>query len=201
MIMSMGTEREPGSFAYLDQDQPEPALLVVIGAIPKRWGRMDRLSRLAVVEVGRVLKAAGLSRYESPDLAALSGAGLIGASRHGSLTTDLAYGRTLAGGINLASPTLFSYTLPNIALAEAASHYGLTGPVYSLFSPDAAEAEAEARRWLAEDPGPEFMVAGLIDIYPAAATTRSDRPIGPAGSGNGEVVAVNFKIVRRTCPT
>jgi len=178
------TELNPSPFAYLDQDQPGPDILAVIGAIPRRWGRMDHLSRLAVYEVGRVLKEAGLLRYESPGVAALSSAGLIGASSHGSLATDLAYGQTLAGGIDLASPTLFSYTLPNIALAEAASHYGLTGPVYALFSADGAEAEA--RRWLAEVDGLEFMVAGLLDICPAGAT----------GSGSGEVVAVNFKIVR-----
>jgi 3-oxoacyl-(acyl-carrier-protein) synthase len=186
VVVIPATDINPNPFAYLDQDQPGPEILAVIGALPRRWGRMDHLSRLAVYEVGRVLKEAGLLRYESPGVAALSSAGLIGASSHGSLTTDLAYVRTLAGGIDLASPTLFSYTLPNIALAEAASHYGLTGPVYALFSSDGAEAEGEARRWLAEVPGPEFMVAGLLDICPAGAT----------GSGSGEVVAVNFKIVR-----
>ncbi len=191
-----GTKLNSTPFAYLDQDEPGPDILAVIGAIPRRWGRMDRLSRLAVYEVGRVLKTAGLLRYESPGVAALSTAGLIGAGIHGSLATDLSYAQTLAGGIDLASPTLFSYTLPNIALAEAASHYGLTGPVYSLFSSDAAEAEAEARRWLAEEPGPEFMVAGLIDICPAGAIALPDNQTGASGSEVGEVVVANFKIVR-----
>jgi 3-oxoacyl-(acyl-carrier-protein) synthase len=186
-------ERPADPFAYLSLDEPDPETLALIGVTPKRWGRMDRFSRLAVVEVGRVLRSAGLLREQPGGVSALGSGGLIGASRHGSLATDLAYARTLAGGINLASPTLFSYTLPNIALAEAASHYGLTGPVYSLFAPEAAAAEAEARRWLAERPGPDFMVAGLIDIRPAAAAPQA----GPAPAAEaGEIVLVNFKIVR-----
>lgn len=191
MVIIPVPELKPNPFSYLDRDEPGPDILAVIGAIPKRWGRMDRLSRLAVYEVGKALKASGLSRYDSRDVAALCDGGLIGATGHGSLATDLAFAQTLAGGVELASPTLFSYTLPNIALAEAASHYGLTGPVYALFTAEAAEAEAEASRWLSEADGPEFMVAGSIDIYPAEAS----------GDGGGEVVAVNFKIVRRACPT
>lgn len=178
-------------FAYLGRDEPGPETLAVLGVLPKRWGRMDRLSRLAVVEVGRVLRAAGLLR-DGPEPVLVSGSGgLIGACAHGSLATDLDFAATLAAGLHLASPTLFSYTLPNIALAEAASHYGLTGPVYSLFASDPAEAEAEARRWLGEKSGPDFMVAGTLDIVPAGAS------LGFAGVAVGaEIVAVNFKIVR-----
>jgi 3-oxoacyl-[acyl-carrier-protein] synthase II len=185
-------------FAYLSQDEPGPETLAVLGAVPKRWGRMDRISRLAVVEVGRALRAAGLLRADSEKAATASSGGLIGAGRYGCLATDLAFAATMAGGLHLASPTLFSYTLPNIALAEAASHYGLTGPVYALFSGDQAEAEAEARRWLAEAPGPDFMVAGVIDIVPAEAAQIIGGLAG--GAVDDEIVAVNFKIVRAKCP-
>lgn len=150
------------AFTYLLQDEPAPDTLAVIGLTPKRWGRMDRISRLAVVEVGRALRAAGLLREEAGKITLTGSGGLIGATSYGSLATDLAFAATLDGGLNLASPTLFSYTLPNIALAEAASHYGLTGPVYSLFSGD----QAEARRWLDEESGVDFMVAGVIDVVP-----------------------------------
>lgn len=182
-------------FAYLRRDEPGPETLAIIGVVPKRWGRMDRISRLAVVEVGRVLRAAGLLRDEAEKVVAVGNGGLIGACAHGSLATDLAFAATLAGGLDLASPTLFSYTLPNIALAEAASHYGLTGPVYALFSSEPAEAESEAHRWLDGEFAPEFMVAGSLDIVPAAAS------LGLAGVAvENEIVAVNFKIVRSRCP-
>ncbi len=183
------------NFAYLTQDEPGPETLALIGFTPKRWGRMDRISRLAVVEVGRALRLAGLLLNEPGKLGVSGTGGLIGASSYGCLATDLAFAESMAAGLDLASPTLFSYTLPNIALAEAASHYGLTGPVYSLFSGEPAEAENEARRWLAEESGPDFMVAGVIDIVPAEAAP------GFAGVAVGaEIVAVNLTIVRPRCP-
>lgn len=186
-------------FAYLAQDEPGPETLAVLGVLPKRWGRMDRISRLAVVEVGRCLRAAGLLGAEPGRLAVTGAGGLIGAGRFGSLATDLAFAATMAGGLQLASPTLFSYTLPNIALAEAASHYGLTGPVYSLFAGDQAAAEVEARGWLAGGGGLDFMVAGLLDIVPAGAAQALGGLAGVAV--DNEIVAVNFKLVRATCPT
>jgi len=182
------------AFAYLLQDEPVPETLAVIGFTPKRWGRMDRISRLAVVEVGRALRAAGLLREEAGKVCVTGSGGLIGASRYGSLATDLAFAATLDTGLNLASPTLFSYTLPNIALAEAASHFGLTGPVYSLFSGDPEEAEAEARRWLADESGLDFMVAGVIDVVPESAAS------GLGGLAEvvvaNENVAVNFVTIQ-----
>lgn len=186
------------AFSYLLQDEPDPATLAVLGFTPRRWGRMDRISRLAVVEVGRALRGAGLLHDEAGKVSLTGCGGLIGASRYGSLATDLAYGDTLKAGLNLASPTLFSYTLPNIALAEAASHYGLTGPVYSLFAGAPEEAEAEARRWLAEESGVDFMVAGALDVVPESAAPGLGGLAGVALAA--EIVAVNFKIVRSTCP-
>jgi 3-oxoacyl-(acyl-carrier-protein) synthase len=185
-------------FAYLAQDEPGPETLALIGVVPKRWGRMDRISRLAVVEVGRALRLAGLLRDEPGKVETASVGGLIGAACYGCLATDLAFAETMAGGINLASPTLFSYTLPNIALAEAASHYGLTGPVYSLFSSDPAEAENEAHRWLVDESGPDFMVAGAIDIVPISVVQALGELAGVAVGD--EIVNVNFKIVRPRCP-
>lgn len=183
------------NFAYLTQDEPGPETLAVIGFAPKRWGRMDRISRLTVVEVGRALRLAGLLRDEPEKVGVSTTGGLIGATRYGCLATDLAFAESMSGGLDLASPTLFSYTLPNTALAEAASHYGLIGPVYALFSGDAAEAENEARRWLGESPGPDFMVAGVIDIVPAEAA-----PDFAGVAVGAEIVAVNLTIVRPRCP-
>ena len=48
-------------YDYISQDLPGDDILAVLGELPKRWGRMDRISRLAVVEVGRVLLAYGLA--------------------------------------------------------------------------------------------------------------------------------------------
>jgi len=94
--------------------------------------------------------------------------GLIVGSRRGSLVSDLAYAETLKLGPGLASPHLFSYTLPNIPLAEAAIQYQLTGPLFVLIDEKPFENTVhEARQWLSEMPGEKnIMVAGTLDVIP-----------------------------------
>ena len=171
------------SYGYIDDDLPPAEILAVLGELPKRWGRMDRISRLAVVETGRALAVAGILRFEGGMSVTTGQGGLIGVTRRGSLATDLAYAETLKQGPEMASPILFSYTLPNTALAEAASHYNLTGPVYSLFSEEGTDGRSEAKRWLADDPNLDFMLAGGLDVYPD--------PLDK----DGEIIFVNLKIV------
>jgi 3-oxoacyl-(acyl-carrier-protein) synthase len=135
---------------------------------PPRWGRMDRISRVAVVAVTRLLLERGVitpARAAAADGATI---GLIGGSRYGSLATDLAYCAPLPHSPALVSPTLFSYTLANIALAEAASYLALRGPVYSLYCPSdpLPRAVEEAERWLACSPGVDAIVAGELDLPP-----------------------------------
>jgi len=154
-------------FAYLEAEQLGPEELTILRTVPKRWGRMDRLSRLAIVEVGRALIDAGLRRPGVVSQESLSRTGLVAATRRGSLATDLAYAKTMDQGLGLASPLLFSYTLANIALAEAASHFGIKGPVYALYSEKSplTAARREAERWLKTDRDIAVMVAGEIDCY------------------------------------
>jgi hypothetical protein len=180
----------PCRHAFPAQDLPGPEVLALLGTLPKRWGRMDRLSRLAVVEVGRVLRA-------GPAPLGSGRGGLIGFTRRGSLATDLAYAATLNQGPELASPTLFSYTLANIALAEAASHYGLAGPVFSIFADNPGDgdgAEAEARRWLADDSSLAFMIVGELDVYPAPPPDPG-AATAPVSNRDREIISVNFRIV------
>jgi len=130
---------------------------------------MDLLSRMAVVAVGRALCDSGFLDKKTNKLRSANIVGLIAATRWGSLITDLAFCETLGQGPELASPTVFSYTLPNIALAEAAGHFGLTGPVYSIFAEhDLMEkVEQEAMLWLSNQPEISAMVAGRLDIPPS----------------------------------
>ena len=135
---------------------------------PPRWGRMDRISRVAVVAVAGLLLERGAitaDRAKVPDGATI---GLIAGSHYGSLATDLAYCTPLPHAPALVSPTLFSYTLANIALAEAASYLALRGPVYSLYSPSdpLRSAADEAARWLTHSPGIDAIVAGELDLPP-----------------------------------
>ncbi len=137
------------------------------GLAPKRWGRMDALSRLALITVGRTLNEAGLLGRETGKVAGDKCVGLVAGTHHGCLATDLDFVHSLKEGFALASPLLFSYTLPNIALAEAAGQFGLVGPVYAFFGDDAFEtAQKEACRWLTDKNGPDIMLAGELEIPP-----------------------------------
>lgn len=181
-------------YNYLNQDLPGDEIISILGVLPKRWGRMDRLSRLAVVEVGRELRQEGLLDSGDAGFSVRGCGGLIGVTRRGSLATDLAYAATLKDGPEMASPLLFSYTLPNTALAEAASHYGLTGPVYSVFSALDGAGGDDARRWLADDPTLEFMVVGVLDYY--FSNRQHDMETNQLqDSESCELVTATFKIV------
>jgi len=84
-----------------------------------RFGRMDRLSQLALLAVERLGAAFDAQPRDR--------VGICLAVRAGSLSTDVEYwkGRDLAGGL---SPTLFTYTLPSSAIGEIAIRHRLTGP-------------------------------------------------------------------------
>ena len=136
----------------------------IIGNLPDRWLRMDTMSQYAVLEIGRALKDAGIDQF-SPECC-----GIIGGSKFGSLATDLAYAESLQDGVAFASPALFGYTLANISLAEAASHYNITGPVFCILddSPFAA-SQNEAKRWLHFMPKDSFIIYGELDVIPGSS--------------------------------
>jgi len=135
---------------------------------------MDLISRAALVGIGAALRRESLLPDHEHRLNSSITAGLIVGSRRGSLVTDLDYARSLAAGPAFASPALFSYTLPNIGLAEAAIHYGLTGPVFSILSEDPfTDAGKTALQWLASAKGEiDLIVAGELDNIPAGDTSE-----------------------------
>ena len=149
---------------YWKQDIPDSHLLSIIGEMPKRWGRMDPASRIAVVEIGLLLKQNNLLS-QSNILSEETKVGLIVGTKLGSVTTDLSFCQSLSEGVENASPILFSYTLPNIPLAEAACHYKITGPVYSIISEEPLnEAIRDAQNWLKNDSNISLIIAGEIDF-------------------------------------
>ena len=182
--------QQPHDQASLDDTARE-----LLGSLPERWGRMDLMSRTALVEVGLALRAHKMLEEDSCALEAGWTGGLIVGSEKGSLAIDKEYAKTLKDGPGMASPHLFGYTLPNIPLAEAAIQYGLTGPVYSVFVDDPGSGgEAEARRWLDCDDSLDFMVVGELDVYPVSLHNNSGKG-QQAFNQIKEIVSVNFRIV------
>lgn len=147
----------------------------LLGTLPERWGRMDLMSRTALVETGKILRANSLLAEDTGILRQGLTGGLIVGTRRGSLAVDLEYAESVKAGPGLASPHLFSYTLPNIPLAETAIQYGLTGPVFCLISDDPhAEALQDGRLWLDGTVDEiDFIVAGALDVLPAGAAPHA----------------------------
>ena len=145
---------------------------------------MDLISRVALIEIGKVLGRESLLQPGSHALKNNLSAGLIVGTRKGSLATDLEFAKTLKEGPGFASPALFSYTLPNIALAEAALHYKLTGPVFSILSEAPyQEAVHMANQWLAAPvPAADIIIAGELDHEP---------------TGDAPKISARFTVVNR----
>lgn len=152
-------------YDYAFQEAPDQDTINLLKEIPTRWGRMPPLSRLLVVETGRFLEKQGLLKRGRSLARSGKTVGLIGGTSKGSLTTDLAFAKTLEQGPELASPALFGYTLANTPLAEAANHYGLTGPVYAIIDANNPFQYAieECKRFLTHSHEINFMLACHFD--------------------------------------
>ncbi len=162
-----------------------PEDLELLGKLPGRWGRMTPMSRLMIYQVGKILQeqkvVKGFKKCVDEGLVI----GLIGATRRGSVHTDLAFLESMQQGPGLASPALFGYTLPNIPLAEAATHFGLVGPVYALFDTEQLQRKAveEAELLLKSQAGLTHMIACEFDHY--------------KDESGSEIIEVNLKLIQR----
>jgi 3-oxoacyl-[acyl-carrier-protein] synthase II len=98
---------------------------------PLRFRRFDSYCRIGCAAIALALRDAGMDRAEGA-----RPVGIVAATRYGSFETDLAFQESAAVSDGLyASPGLFSYTLPGIALSEAAIHFRLTGPTFTVGDP------------------------------------------------------------------
>ena len=177
-------EKEAASECAIDGEIPSE-ITHILGSVPSRWGRMAPLCRLVVIEAGRMLKSNEIVNGDEKCSTLVLNVGLVGATRYGSLHTDLAFMESARQGAGLASPALFGYTLPNIGLAEAATHYGLMGPVYALFDTDSPleVAVEEAEMLLAYQTELSMMLACYFDHYRVNATQ--------------EKLVAQFKLIKR----
>jgi 3-oxoacyl-[acyl-carrier-protein] synthase II len=123
---SMGQGRKNTPFQMDSGELPSISRKAVFKSLYPRFSRMDEFSKLGVSAIGLALQDAGLDGRISN-----RGVGIVVATVYGCLHTDLDYFETVTPeNGSFASPALFSYTLPNCFLGEAASRFGLTGPGY-----------------------------------------------------------------------
>ena len=126
-----------------------------------RFNRMDDFSRLGVSAMGLALRDAGMD-----DWTARRAVGVVVSTVYGCLHTDLDYFETVIPEQGaFASPALFSYTLANCFLGEAAARFGLTGPAYVVSqSDDTGLSSVKAVLEDMECLGPKTALAGICDL-------------------------------------
>jgi hypothetical protein len=95
----------------------------------KNFTRFDAISKTTCFCVALALKDAGITY--SPEQK--KEVGIFGANDSGCLESNINYFRDyIDSGRVLARGNLFIYTLPSIPLAEAAIHFGLSGPLLHI---------------------------------------------------------------------
>jgi hypothetical protein len=91
---------------------------------PAKWGRFDEATRATCLACELALRDAGLG-----DRAA-AGTGILTASQAAAIPASFAYFQDYAAcGRTLGRSNLFMYTLPTSPAAEAAIHFGVSGPL------------------------------------------------------------------------
>ncbi len=158
---SMGRGRKNARFQMVSGELPSISRKAVFETPYPRFSRMDEFSRLGVSAIGLALQDAGLDQWRSNRKM-----GIVVNTVYGCLHTDLDYFETVQPeNGTFASPALFSYTLPNCFLGEAASRFGLTGPGY-VMTGQGNSGLSSIRAVLEEMDGEDFesALAGICDL-------------------------------------
>ncbi len=144
-----------------------------------RWGRFDDYTKLGCTAVALALRDAGLDDNTKPVRI-----GIVSSSVWESMSVDVAYYRTAhdADGA-LASPNLFSYTLPGIVHGECAVYFQLSGPTVCVGENGqlGIAALTTALDLLAADTA-SAIVAGWLDTPPDRRFLPSSEPECPSGA-------------------
>jgi 3-oxoacyl-[acyl-carrier-protein] synthase II len=124
----MGCAKDHDRFVMTDGQLPHVSAEAVFDKPYPQFRRMDEYSRLGLAAIAFSLKDAGLHDFEEK-----RNIGIIASTLYGCLNTDIEFFRTVMPSRGMhARPALFSYTLPNTFLGEAAIRFGLTGATFII---------------------------------------------------------------------
>jgi 3-oxoacyl-[acyl-carrier-protein] synthase II len=119
----MGRGRDHRRFAMTRGPLPEIKPADLFNDPYPSFRRLDGYSRLGVTAIAFALQDAGLAGWTEK-----RNIGVVASTVYGCLSTDVDFYDTVISRSGLgSSPALFSYTLPNSFLGEAAIRFGLTG--------------------------------------------------------------------------
>lgn len=193
-----GPAGSASGFALSAGELPELSRADVFADPYRRFGRLDRFSRLGLAAVAFALRDAGLEEWQEK-----RPLGVIAGTRFGCLATDIDYFDTvLPEEGRLASPNLFAYTLPNCFLGEAALRFGLTGTSFivsggqgSVLAP--LRLALQSLAWGEE----ETVVAGICDLpAPPGFAGLQQAPAGAIFAVLTRTAAVGYGELSLTAP-
>jgi 3-oxoacyl-[acyl-carrier-protein] synthase II len=172
----MGRGRKHGRFAMTRGPLPEITSSEIFDDSYPTFRRLDGYSRLGLAAIAFALQDAGLAAWTQK-----RNIGIIASSVYGCLRTDIDFFDTVrpCGGLG-SSPALFSYTLPNSFLGEAAIRFGLTGAAFVVSEPHPAgwAGLQTALDQLAGGDSPKIL-AGVCDMdCPPTFLAKCDAPPG-----------------------
>jgi 3-oxoacyl-[acyl-carrier-protein] synthase II len=173
---SMGCAEDHNDFIMANGPLPPIPPRSVFGKPYPHFGRMDEYSKLGLASIAFALKDAGLNEWTEK-----RNIGIIASTVYGCLNTDIRYFRTVMPlrGIH-ASPALFSYTLPNTFLGEAAIRFGLTGATFIIDEQVPLGPASLQMAWESITAGEaDKMLCGICDsTYPSPFAAISKAPPG-----------------------
>jgi len=125
----MGFGRKNHGFGLTEGELPAVTRSSVFDKPYPHFGRMDDFSRLGLAAISFALRDAALEEWTQK-----RHVGVVATTVYGCLHTDIDYFETvMPNDGTMASPTLFSYTLSNCFLGEAAVCFGLSGESYVIY--------------------------------------------------------------------
>lgn len=128
---SYGRMRDGAKPVMVAGDPLIPPVEEIYSNPPVRYRRFDSYCQAACAAIALALRDARLEHAESP-----RPIGIIASTRYGCVETDLAFQASAREADGLyASPGLFAFSLPGIAISEAAIHFRLTGPTFTVGDP------------------------------------------------------------------
>ena len=152
----------------------------VLAAPFPRFGQFDEDSRRVTLCVALALQDAGIDCAQDRP----RDTGLLVSSVDGAGAANAAYFQDyLAGGRTLGRSRLFIYTLPTSPAAEAAIHFGLTGPIIYVgrSAPDPAAALHDCARLLRGGWAEEMLcivkdASAIVGVVLKKASSCTERP-------------------------
>lgn len=177
-------ERAKGTVTVRSEEGPfqGPAYLADTGPLDrfverKALRRLDHFSKLALLAACLAYEDAGDPAWDR------SKTGLVVASGYGPLTTTFAFlDSFIESGDKFSSPTPFSHSVHNAALAQVSMRLGITGPglTVSQFEMSVPSALLTAWTWL-EEGRVDSLLFGAVDEYNEVLGYCWHRLFGPWG--------------------